>query len=442
MNVLTSVRPERVHTADLGGKPGGVWWLSPLALISMIALPTTWLSLSIADERYRALWKTPKSINLELTSWFTLGLLLFLAGAFLPQLRGVRQVPRWPALSTGDLQVLERSATVLFRLTIVGYIAFLIAGARAGLSPTLLFNALVKQELYGVGIRDQLGTVPGVTTMTQFGVAFVVVTGVLMIAKGRQRRYVRRITVVFLLALLRAFFVTERLALLELIVPLLVLVVAGMSRTTRGARRASFLPVVLLPVVVMIFAAFEYSRSWVFYKAQGGQSFPTFIIERFAGYYVTAYNNGAIRLLHGEKAGLPYDLWSAFWTAPGIGNLNLFERLTGVDPDASYTMSLTQFGNPEFNNYGGVASPFVDLGTVGGLLFFLAAGLLSGVLYRSLREARIWGLLLYPIFVLTMMEIPRYFYIGQGRATPGLLALVAVALLVNRSRRRRTGAQV
>ena len=68
----------------LGGKPGGVWWLSPLGLIGLIALPTTWLSLAIADERYRALWKTPKSIDLEWTLWFTLGLLLFLVGALLP----------------------------------------------------------------------------------------------------------------------------------------------------------------------------------------------------------------------------------------------------------------------------------------------------------------------------------------------------------------------
>lgn len=440
MNVLTSVRAARVQGADLGGRPGGVWWLSPLALIGLVALPTTWLSLAVADERYRVLWKTPKSIDLEWTLWFTLGLLLFLGGALLPQLRGVRHVPQWPALSTGDLRLLERAATVLFRLTIVGYVAFLIAGARAGLSPTLLLTSLINQELYDLGIRDQLGTVPGVTTMTQFGVAFVVVTGVLMIANGRQRRYVRRIAVVLVLALVRAFFVTERLALLELIVPLLVLVVARMSRTSRGARRATFLPVVLLPVVVVVFGAFEYSRSWVFYRAQGGQSFPTFIVERFAGYYVTAYNNGAIRLLHGEDAGLPNDLWSAFWTAPGIGSMNLFERLTGVDADASYTTTLTQFGNPEFNNYSGVASPFVDLGIVGGLVFFLLAGLLSGALHRSLREARTWGLLLYPVFVLTMLEIPRYFYLGQGRATPALLALVAVALLVNRGRRTRTGA--
>lgn len=441
MSVLTAVRPRRFRPqgAEFGGTPG-VWWLSPLALIGLVALPTTWLALAIPDERYRALWGTPKSIDLHWTLWFSLGLVLFLGAAMLPGTRGVRRVANWPGLSTGDLRILERSATVLFWLTMVGYIAYAGQAVRVGLSPTLLLTSLINQELYGLGIRDRLGTVPGLTTMTQFGLGFVVITGVLLIANGRRARYTRRLVVVVLLALVRAFFVTERLALLELLLPLLVLAVAGMSRSTRGARRAAFLPAVLLPVVVLVFAAFEYSRSWVFYAAQGGQSFPVFVVERFAGYYVTAYNNGAIRLLHQDSPGLPYDLWSAFWTAPGVGSANLFRTLTGVDADPAYTQALEQFGNPEFNNYGGVASPFVDLGIAGGLVFYVLAGLLAGTLYRSLREGRIWGLLLYPVFVLTLLELPRYFYIGQGRATPGLLALVVVALLVNRARRRRTGA--
>ena len=49
MSLLTSVRAEKVHATDLGGRPGGVWWLSPLALIGLVALPTTWLSLAISD---------------------------------------------------------------------------------------------------------------------------------------------------------------------------------------------------------------------------------------------------------------------------------------------------------------------------------------------------------------------------------------------------------
>ena len=431
----------RVRTAKVG-RPDvrdrvGVWWLSPVALVSLIALPTTWLALLIPDDRYRALWGTPKSVSLGWTVWFTVGLLLFVAGGQLVRgLRPLRPLADWPVMTDPDYRVLERAAKVLFWLTMVGYVAYLVNVYRVGLSIQFLFQTLIHQDFYDAGIRERLTTVPGLTTMTQFGVAFVVVTGTLLVARrGSRAQHLRRLGVVFFLALLRAFFVSERLALLELLVPLMVVLVTGLSRSTSGARRAAFLPAVLLPVVVAIFAAFEYSRSWVFYAAHGGDSFPTFVVERFAGYYVTAYNNGEIRLLHQPDTTLPYDLLQAFWTAPGVGNL--FTTLTGVDEDGSYTEALTKFGNPEFNNQGGVISPFVDLGTGGALVFYALAGIACGLLYRSLRESRIWGVLLYPVVALTLMELPRYPYLFQGRAAPGLIALVVVALALQRSRRRR-----
>ena len=419
----------------------GVWWLSPVALVLLISLPTTWLALAISDDRYRALWRTPKSVSLDWTLWFTAGLLLFIAGALLPRLAArPRPLRTWPELSAGDSRLLLRSATVLFWLTMVGYVAYLVNVYRVGLSVQFLFQTLVHQDFYDAGIRERLTTVPGLTTMTQFGVAFVVVTGLLLVARlGSGAQHLRRLAVVFVLALLRAFFVSERLALLELVVPLMVVLVTGLSRRARGARRAAFLPALLLPVVVVVFAAFEYSRSWVFYAQHGGTSFPQFVLERFAGYYVTAYNNGEIRLLHQPSAGLPYDLLSAFWTAPGVGSADLFRTLTGVDQEPSYTEALTHFGNPEFNNQGGVVSPFVDFGIGGALVFYLLAGLACGLLYRSLVGSGIWGLVLYPMVALTLMELPRYPYLFQGRAAPGLLALVVIAVLVQRGRRRRIG---
>jgi oligosaccharide repeat unit polymerase len=436
------MRTVSLSRPDVGTR-AGVWWLSPVALMCIVALPTTWLSLAIPDQRYRALWGTPKVVTQEWTVWFTVGLLLFILGALLPGFRArPRQVPHWPGLSEHDLRLIHVAATVVFWLTMAGYVAYLFAGARAGVTPGQLWSALVNQELYGAGFRERLGTVPGVTTMTQFGIGYAVLAGVLLASGLPRRKHVRRLAVVIVLALMRAFFLSERLALLELVVPLMVIVVTGMSRTSVGARRAAFLPAVILPVVVLVFAVFEYSRSWVFYAAQGGRSFPTFVVERFAGYYVTAYNNGQIRLLHQEDAGLPYDLFSAFWTAPAVGSGNLFRRVTGVDQEGSYTTALANFGNPEFNNTGGVASPFVDLGLVGGLLYLLAAGLVCGLLYRSLQAGRLWGLLLYPLFVLTLLELPRYLYLAQGRSTPGLVALVVVVLVVHRSRRTRIGAEL
>jgi oligosaccharide repeat unit polymerase len=420
-----------------------VWWLSPVALVSLVALPTTWLSLAIADDRYRALWRTPKVVTLEWTVWFTVGLLVFVAGALVPSaLSSPRRVAAWPGLAPVDIRLLERAATILFWLSVTGYAAFVALGARVGLSPGALWASLLNQELYDAGIEEQLGTVPGITTLTQLGIAFAVITGVLMASGRPRRKHLGRLAVVAILALVRAYFITERLAVLELIVPLVVVLVARMSRNRSGARRAAFLPAFMLPVVISIFAIFEYSRSWVFYAAQGGRSFPSFIIERFSGYYVTAYNNGQIRLLHQEETTLPYDVAAAFWTAPGVGSINLYRGLTGVDYESSSTRALTEFGNPEFNNAGGVASPFVDLGLTGGILYYLVAGIVCGVLYRGLQEGRLWGLLLYPLIVLTLLELPRYFFIAQGRAAPSIVALAFVALMVNRSRRRRIGVRL
>ncbi|OMQ13759.1 hypothetical protein A7K94_0221315, partial [Modestobacter sp. VKM Ac-2676] len=70
------------------GQRVGVWWLHPVALVGVVALPTTWLAYAIADERYRALWRTPKVLTLDWTLWFTVGLLLFIGGALLPAARG------------------------------------------------------------------------------------------------------------------------------------------------------------------------------------------------------------------------------------------------------------------------------------------------------------------------------------------------------------------
>jgi hypothetical protein len=416
----------------------GTWWLTPVGLVALVSLPTTWLALAIPDERYRVLWRTPKYVTPEGTGWATIGLLLFVIGALVPSvMRPAGPVADWPALSRRDLRLLETASTVLFRLTILGYLAFGAAALSAGITPQFLLDALVSQDLYSGGeIEARLGTIAGVTTMTQFAASYVIVTTLLLLSGQPRHHHVRRLAVVAVLTLVRAFFLTERLAILELAVPVLAIAVTRMSRTPRGARRAALMPAVLLPVVVGVFAAFEYSRSWVFYQAQGGRSFPTFIVERFAGYYVTAYNNGQIRLDHDPPVSVPYDLLSALWTAPGIGDARVFERLAGYAQPDTYFAALERYGNPEFNNIGGVATPFVDLGLTGGLVYYVVAGLGCGLLYRAYQEGRPLGLLVYPIAALTLLELPRYVYWSQGRATPALLALAVTAVVVQRARRR------
>jgi hypothetical protein len=299
-------------------------------------------------------------------------------------------------------------------------------------------EAFVSQSNYTGSFKQQFATIPGVTTLTQVGMAFVIVA--LYSLRHRPDRLLRaQVALVFALAVLRAFLYTERLALIELAVPALAVVAVGAVAAGRALPRALVraAPFVAVPVVFALFAAFEYSRSWQYFRVRTDRTFLEFALLRFGGYYATAYNNGQVQLDHGTYPGrLPEQSLSALWTAPGIGDLGLYERWSATPPLDAQLM-LERYANPEFNNPGGVTTPFVDFGTVGGLLFFVGAGVVLGVLYRGLRDGRITGSLLYPLALTGVADMPRLLYWTQGRAVPSVLALVVVAVVLHRRRQVR-----
>ena len=163
----------------------------------------------------------------------------------------------------------------------------------------------------------------------------------------------------------------------------------------------------------------------MFYSALKQQSFLEFMLDRLAGYYATAYNNGALALQasHGV-ARLPYQSVEVLWTAPGVGLARPLRPAELHISPTSYDTLLMQHANPEFNSPGGLAIPFLDYGTVGGFVFLLLVGSLIGLVYRELRDGTSWATLLYPLLVTGLFELPRYLYWAQGRITPALLGLV------------------
>lgn len=273
------------------------------------------------------------------------------------------------------------------------------------------------------------------TTLTQLGIAYVVLAAVLL-SSGRDRGLELRLALVLFLALLRTYFLTERLAVLELLIPLVAVAALAISyRAGRiPARLVQLAPFLLVPAVVAVFSAFEYSRSWVFYSQHRGGSFVQFALDRLAGYYGTAYNNGQLALLHDEGGSVPYGSIEGFWTAPGIAQLHLYTLLTGRSEPDDFSTLLQQYGNPEFNSPGGVAIPFLDYGTVGGLAFFLVVGSLLGLAYRACCDGHLLAVLLYPVLATGLFEMPRYLYWGQGRVLPTLLALLLTWWYVSRAR--------
>ncbi|MGE2713321.1 O-antigen polymerase [Mycolicibacterium litorale] len=428
-------------THDVTARRARVWWLAPTSVILMVAAMSILLTAAVSDDRFRALWNTPKSVTGHvLLLMFCGALTLALGASAVGALRPVR-VPaqRWPNLSPRAVSLLCRASSVLVCLTVLGYLGFGLLMLRAGIGWSEIAGA--SGYAGSAPIKTVVGTIPGVTTMTQFGIAAVVVSSIVL-AQQNSRAELLKIVAVVGMSVPRAFIFAERLALLELVVPIAVVACYRVAETPRNRSLVRLVPVVALPAVVVIFSVFEYFRSWEFFRGTG-RSFWEFSFERVAGYYATAVNNGYLELNHLNVAGRePLTTLEFLWDAPGVRQLGLYDQLAGNFPgrngvvtDADYVAMLTNHGNPEFNNATGFSIPYLDYGTAGGLLFFLIAGAIAGLLYRSFREGSPAGLLMYPLFFVGLIELPRYMHWTQGRSLPSWLALGVVALLLTRAHR-------
>jgi hypothetical protein len=428
----------------------GVWWISPVGAVALVVPVTLWLAWSLSDLEYRELYRTPKVLTGNGASLFAAGALALIMGALLPHLGQRRRAGARTFLQLTDRQwlALERASVATFALTVVGYAAWLLSGLAHGVSFGAIKSALTLQG-YDPHLKSQFVTIPGVTTLTQLGMPFVVLA-VLLLLHGRAGFKLRRMLVlVLMLAAVRSYLVSERLASLELIIPIAVLLAAHSAGSTNVRARAltKGAPLILLPLLVVGFGAFEYSRSWTFYSTRTTQSYPEFTLKRIAGYYVTAYNNSEISLEHQTFPDrLPYSTLAAVWEAPLVKQADLYATLSRSSPapapDAgNYVLDLSndilvQQGNPEFNSPGGLGVPFVDYGLIGGFIFLFGTGLALGLAYRGFVDSHPLAVLLYPLLATGVFELPRYLYWNQGRATPAFIAVLVVALRLHQLRPR------
>lgn len=421
-------------------KRPGLWWISPPGTVLLIVPVTLGLSVAYSPEDFVTYFRLPKTLDTATALLFAAGAGLLILGALLVQAgHRSRTCGTWPWFDEGQVSVLDRASTVLFRATLAGYASFVVVAARNGVSASDVLGALLRQDVSSGALEKRIGTVPGVTTLTQVGVAFAVVTSILLLHR-RHRRDVLRITVVLLLTLIRAFVLTERLALIEVVVPALAVLAMRASQRPEPGRRLllRLAPIPLVMLLILGFAASEYSRSYQFYKSRTSDGLLLFATKRLTGYYATSYNNGQITLDHETYPGrLPYGSLAALWTAPVIGKLNVYDRLAGRDSKQQYERLLQTYGSPEFNNPGGLSTPFVDFGRTGGLVVLFGIGLAVGFSYRSFSAGRPAGVLLYPVVVTGLLELPRFLYWTLGRTVPAFLALLLVIVAVQRSGRYR-----
>jgi uncharacterized membrane protein YeaQ/YmgE (transglycosylase-associated protein family) len=284
---------------------------------------------------------------------------------------------------------------------------------------------------------EHLTTIPGVTTATQFGLTVVTLGVPLGIVDGwRTVRW--QFLTVFALALTRCFLNQERLAVIELVVPLVVSVLGFRPMGKRLHLLTQFGPVIGGVFLYLGFSIAEYFRAWSSFYAVRESNFWSFMAIRLAGYYATALNNGALlwKVSQPLAAGLPKYTFDFLWRFPILKDV-----LATAFPSLSFPeeLSETHWGdllatsaNPELNNPSGIFLPFVDYGVAGGLLWWLLAGLICGFLYKEFKRRSVAGIFLYPAIYIGLIEATRILYWATGRFFPDIFTLVVGVLLLFR----------
>jgi hypothetical protein len=409
-----------------------LWWLHPGWLFAAVVGGTMGAAYAQTDAAY-ALLDTPKYINLDHVALAAAAILAFALGQQVAETTG-----RVPAKTPVGV---NRVVRVWFWLTtclaLFGYLAWLASGVSNGFSLATMSDLLTVDE---PGFADQIktemfATIKGVTTWTQCALAAVPLGLWLLFVHG-ERVVVWPIGSLGLLATVRAFVLSERLALIELVVmgavPLLRFCVLGCRVNPLTRLGLQLAPLLGVAALLLTFGTFEYFRSWRHYQHEY-DSLASFTVMRVTAYYTTAHNNGAMAIETQRPYPLPYSTIYRLWSIPGLDRTAFgYEKLTGVNPKQQYEQMLERHGNPEFNNEGGLFQPALDFGWPGYLAFWFGAGFVAGRLYRHYLVGTLIGSALFPLMVLAILETPRLLYLANIRCIPALVALLATLWLAHR----------
>jgi hypothetical protein len=402
-------------------------------------LGTGTMAYLIPNSEYLSAWQTSKFIGQPEYYYIIYCVLVFCAGAALVSLCAPKVNPLPGSAVISKLRLPWRALWVTFYLSgiliLIAYAIWLKTLLGSGLSISDLSAGLGGEAGASYDIRAEGDTIPGVTTFVQLEMGMFILGCILIFRFGWRKTFFTVLVplgVIFFVAILRSKLWAERLALIEIGIPVLVLsarlgIPGGMGWAKRVLLAAC--PIVAPFIIFLFFAAAEYSRSWLTYYQYRQDSYLNFVFLRFIGYYATALNNGAafVRVMHHYP--IPFHTLDWFWRFPPVRSIFPYKAIANAEPWDDYHDLLVQMANPEFNNPSGVFVVRLDYGYWGGLFAWFGFGIVAMLLYRSFLKGSFSGLLLYPFFFIGLLESPRVFYWAAARGLPTWALLFAFLLL-------------
>lgn len=400
-----------------------LWWLQP-ALIVLLALVPVYLAIMSYDFA-----RVVQNVYVP-GRLYVFGLVLIVSVAVGAQWALSHRL-QGPALMPPRIS--HTAMMVLLVPTLLAYAIWF--GPLLGKPQLLLEIALgLRRE-----VRGDISTLPGVTTFTQFGVAYAIAYAIKSGSGTQRLSLMERVGfgLIVLLAIFRAYAWAERLALIEILVCYSVARLAYLNIATPWRwRGAAIAPAIAPFVLYVLFTMSEYFRSWEFYSKEYSSVW-AFTLERLITYYATAVNNGIGILV--ETSNWPH-YSGAFileWLYIMPGGSTLMENAFG-NPGRLTKEFLETYARPEFNSPTAYFRILLDLGYFGSILYCLLTGYVIGRAYTGFRRGHIFGLLMYPVFVLFLIESLRYSYFSESRIVPLMVGLLIVGFDMRRLRRSST----
>lgn len=305
----------------------------------------------------------------------------------------------------------------LASLTIMAYIIWF---WKVFTEPKLLLEVIAGLTM---NVRQDVTTIPGLTTLTQLGVVYIILFACYkwIWQKKLKYRYNLYFYIIILLGVVRTVAWSERLATIELILPI-ALIYLIYNRSNNRLYRLIVLagPYLGIFIAILFFGFFELFRSWGKQQAISN-SLISFMTERFGHYYYTALNNGAGLLSEFSWPNFKFEYtFNWIYSIPGVGPfISQYIR-----PNNDLATFLENFADTEFTTASGIFPVFYDFGMFGGFIYAAIFGLVVGFCYKQFEKKTGLGLLIYPILFISLTELLRIPYLGQSRVIPILIFII------------------
>lgn len=403
------------------------YWINPVYLFPLVILPTTALFVAVPAASFETELGVIKQSTSVAAASYLFALAMLMLGLLSHDVffglsqkkRG--QVDRFQILS--NAAVLRRIGTTAAVLAILAHLYLF---GTSGINLDAVMGTLRGDEGAVYELKDSLEKTSGITSFVNLAPIWYVYIGYNRLVLKRKLTTLQKAVsiVLFMLTVVRGLSTNERRAIIEILIPAVIVVIISRVRWSPVTRWViNIAPLVGPFLLFLLFFSTEYWRTWLpAYSKTSDLTYLQWVLVRFSGYYVTSINNGIATII--------YDVHTyGYYTFNGVYRFPVFSTAVGLDDLRSaavwnFTMMLYQYLNPEFNNQGGVIVPIIDFGYVMGGLVLAIVGFVCRAAYRSAHSGRVEGLLFYPLFFFAALEAPRVWSIGSAQSVLQILFLV------------------